>query len=561
MRIATAILIATALASPLAAEAATQRADVAATFIGGIGEHPISGDGRRVVFDDYEGTPTDGDFDIFLWDRDEGYRRLTDEYPKPGLNFVDALAVDHDGDTVAAIAKGDLADTGATADELYRWTEAAGWERLTFTDRQIPKIFPGAMAISADGDRIVFTSRDDYTGDNPDGELQIFLWDETGGISQITHGFPCGDFGGNFAEDLSGDGRRILFSSRCQYGTSNPDLGMDVFLWDETGGVRALTHSRTEIGISATLDHDGDTAAVVSRFDVTGRGITGTNLYRWIDGSGFERLRKDVSQVTPSIDAAGDRIVYVADNGQGGKLNPEGADEIFFWQEGLADVAAITDSAQTDDGFGNTEPHLSADGTRLSMFALRAFDAPADERTGHYVIDVLSPQARRPNLLDNGGFDAGLTGWRTASSAVFSPDDGKEDPASGSAIQRNDQPNGSGGGVSAIDQCIKVEPKTEYLVSALLRIVPGDRAGRAFVRVNLYPSEDCGGSPETFVTVAESARADGAWTADFGRFTTGPATRTARVVLFAGKDDDGGELEAGFDDLVLRRDNPVEILP
>jgi hypothetical protein len=562
MRTARFTTLALALLAAAPAAVAVERADTVATYVGGGSEHhPISGDGRRVAFVEFT---VGGDYEISIWEHESGSTQITDEANKPGPNAVGALDVDFDGTAVAAIALGDLADTGAVIPELYRWTEASGWQRLTFTSGSVPKVFTFDAAISEDGTRIAFASSDDYTGENPGGEQQVFLWDEGAGFTQVTHGFPCGPNGANFLRDMGGDGSRVLFSSRCRYGAANDDLGLDLFLWDETTGVVALTETKPgDAVVRASLDRDGTVAAVVSNRDLTGESISGHRLYRWVDGGGFTLLSKQepASPATPSISANGDRIVYVAPNGQGSaEINPENAPELFFWQQGLPDVAALTDSGQTDQGLGNDLPRLAADGTRLAMVAQREFDAPADVRTGHYVIDVLSPQQARPNLLANGSFDTGLGGWRLGLSAVYSPADGKADPASGSALQPNTQAGG-GGAVSAIAQCVPVAPATAYVVSGLLRIVPGNNTGSARLGVHLHPTKTCSGGGFTPLGPAQITRDDGAWIGAHGRFVTGPTTKAVDVVLFAGKNEPGGALEAGFDDVSLRRDNKIKILP
>ncbi len=562
MRTAFSTTLALALLAAAPAAAVVERADTVATYLGaGSEHHPISGDGRRVALVEFTGL-IGGDNEIFIWEHETGKSQITDETSKPGLNKVGALDVDFDGTAVAAIASGDLADTGNTGYRLFRWTAEADWQQLTFTPGAT---YPFAAAISEDGRRIAFASTDDLTGQNPGGVQQIFLWDEGAGFTQITHGTPCGAIDGNYLDAMSGDGRRVLFSSTCRFGADNDDLGVDLFLWDETAGVRALTEIKNaDILVAASLDRDGTVAAVVSPDDLTGEGVFGSHLYRWVDGDeGFMLLTKQsVLFRTPAISAGGNRIAYVARNGQGtAEINPEATPELFFWQQGLPDVAAATDSGQTDPTGGNVLPHLSADGTRLSMVAERAFDAPADLRTGHYVIDVLSPQKARPNLLVNGSFDTGLGGWELGLDAAYSGDiDGKDDPASGSALQFNDQ-DGGGTVASSFSQCVPVARSTEYLVSGLLRILPGAVTGSARLGVRLHATRNCSGVSLTPPIAAAITRDDGAWIGAHRRFVTAPTTRAVEVLLLAGKNEPGGELAAGFDDVSLRRDNAVKILP
>ena len=63
--------------------------------------------------------------------------------------------------------------------------------------------------------------------------------------------------------------------------------------------------------------------------------------------------------------------------------------EIFLWDTGA--IFELTDSAQTDDYYGNERPALDDAGTRLVMVAFRAFDAPTDLRTGYFLLDVPEP--------------------------------------------------------------------------------------------------------------------------------------------------------------------------
>ena len=100
----------------------------------------------------------------------------------------------------------------------------------------------------------------------------------------------------------------------------------------------------------------------------------------------------------PSISAVGSRIAFTAKNGQGTSDNPEGAPELFLWKIGLG-IVTLTDSEQTDTSSGNERPDLTDDGTRLSMVALRAFDAPHDNRSGYFVIDIRGLGVLSPNWL------------------------------------------------------------------------------------------------------------------------------------------------------------------
>src|SRR5258707_13721851 len=96
-----------------------------------------------------------------------------------------------------------------------------------------------APAISQDGSRIAFASKDDPLGTNLDGNSEIFLLDGLK-LTQVTNTSP-GDIAnritnGNFQPSMSDDGRFIAFSSNRDLASQNSDGNLDVFLYDSLGG-------------------------------------------------------------------------------------------------------------------------------------------------------------------------------------------------------------------------------------------------------------------------------------------------------------------------------------
>ena len=351
--------------------------------------HAISGDGHRVVFEsasDLTGGNPDGNGELFLWSDTGGFLQLTDT---TGQSFYWEVDVDEDGSAVLVTARADITGVGATLTEIYRWSEGSGWTRLTTTPGASPLVFIGGIGISSNGNRLMFTSRGNYAGVNPTAEEQVFTWDPVAGFAQITNGSPCGSGGGNFGIDLSGSGTRVLLSSRCQYGSSNADLNGDLFLWDESTGISPLTDEAHEVGARGTLNHDGTIAAVTSSTDLANGGFgAARHLFRWVEGLGFAQLSTEgVDNDRASVSADGTRIAYTALNGQGTGGNPENAPEIFLWQLGYPPFE-LTDSEQSSTSFGNERPDLDDRGTRLSMVALRAFNEPLDNRTGYFTLDL-----------------------------------------------------------------------------------------------------------------------------------------------------------------------------
>ncbi len=411
------------VAGLLAASAATAQtlptgATHIETDISSEGLHALSGDGQRLVFvsdRDITGANADGNKELFLWDRQTGVTQLTNIVNSELFSSSRFYEVDinADGSVIAVLARGDLTNQGASERELYRWVEATGWQRLTITAGGW-RLGTSGIGIDASGDRIMFTSKDDYTDENPDEEYQVFLWKAGEGITQITTATNCGGSEHNWGTDLSGNGRRLLFQSTCQWGTANPNKVDNLFLWDETTGVTALTNFSTAVWAQASLNADGSKAALGSQFDLAGDGSRGDiQLYQWTDGAGFTALSSDpITGDTPVIDAAGNRIAYVAANSQGlSGVNPENKTEIFLWTA-LGPVS-VTDSAyDSAEGTGNNAyPDLSDDARHFSLIAYEAFDAPGNNQTGYFLLDSPTIYLESPTPASSESGIGLIRGW------------------------------------------------------------------------------------------------------------------------------------------------------
>ncbi len=107
-------------------------------------------------------------------------------------------------------------------------------------------------AISQDGSRIAFASRDNPLGTNNDANSEIFLYDGAK-LLQITNTSP-GDpslrvVNGNFLPSISDDGRFIAFSSNRDMANQNSDGNFEIFIFDTVAlSVTQLTNSSGGVG-------------------------------------------------------------------------------------------------------------------------------------------------------------------------------------------------------------------------------------------------------------------------------------------------------------------------
>lgn len=191
-----------------------------------------------------------------------GLRRVTNT-SEEGLNINPSIS--GDGRIIAFESTEDVAHAGG-ADHFRAIRANLGADPATFF--QIGGTRAVAPAISQDGSRIAFASKDDPLGANPDGNSEIFLLDGSK-LSQLTNTSP-GDVAnrivnGNFQPSMSDDGRFIAFSSNRDLASQNADGNLEIFIYDAiAGSFTQLTNSSGITGFSdAKISGNGGTVAYI----------------------------------------------------------------------------------------------------------------------------------------------------------------------------------------------------------------------------------------------------------------------------------------------------------
>src|SRR6185503_20831560 len=125
-----------------------------------------------------------------------------------------------------------------------------------------------APAISQDGSRIAFASKDNPVGTNSDGNSEIFLYDGER-LIQVTDTFP-GDASnrtpnGSFQPSISDDGRFIAFSSNRDLANQNADGNLEIFVYDSVAlSLSQLTNSAGIVGATdAKISGNGASVAYI----------------------------------------------------------------------------------------------------------------------------------------------------------------------------------------------------------------------------------------------------------------------------------------------------------
>lgn len=138
-----------------------------------------------------------------------------------------------------------------------------------FTHTQITDLtaeFDGySPSINANGTRIAFISNGDPIGDNPDGNDELFLWIQGTGITQITDTVG----GSSVCPSINSDGTRIAFCYTGDLTGDNADGNREIFLWIEGSGFTQVTNTTGGFNASPSINAAGTRIAFESNRDLT----------------------------------------------------------------------------------------------------------------------------------------------------------------------------------------------------------------------------------------------------------------------------------------------------
>lgn len=138
--------------------------------------------------------------------------------------------------------------------------------------------------INSDGTKIVFLALEDITGENPDKNQEMFLYDIKANLfKQITHTVdPFGpgagtsivtSYLGEVGFAISGDGKRIAFSSTFfDFTGNNKDENTEIFLYDtDSNSILQVTETvAPTVNFDPSINYDGTKIAFISSTDITG---------------------------------------------------------------------------------------------------------------------------------------------------------------------------------------------------------------------------------------------------------------------------------------------------
>ncbi|HEV2829465.1 MAG TPA: lamin tail domain-containing protein [Pyrinomonadaceae bacterium] len=316
-------------------------------------------------------------------------------------------SISGDGRIVAFESTEDIA--GAGGSEAFRAIRAnIAVDPATFLQMGVTRA--PAPAISQDGSRIAFASKDNPLGTNNDANSEIFLYDGAR-LIQVTNTSPA-DIStrvteGNFQPTISDDGRYIAFSSNRQFGGQSTDGNLEIYVYDAVAqSVSQLTNSAGAVGSSEPkISGNGSSVAYIYDSGTT----PGARRLLLQNRNGLSPARV----VSPEMDGLaftygraisddGLRIVWSA-------RTAANSSQVFLFDGRNDDTTRQISTLGTRVTDVPLHPTISGDGSRIAFATRRTVSGAGSNSDGSvelYTFDIPSGTLGRVTNVNNPGATA-----------------------------------------------------------------------------------------------------------------------------------------------------------
>lgn len=290
---------------------------------------------------DLTGNNPDGNFEVFRIITGEGSPPLTDEFISTATNQITEsvgienanVTINADASKLAFVSNGNYANQNPDGNREIFLVDFNELTLIQVTDTVGGQLGNVGPKFSADGSRIVFTSDLDITGDNADLNREIFLY-STGPMTFFQVTDTTGGVLGNMLPQINSDGTKISFTSDLDITGNNPDLNSEIFLFDTvTLAFTQITDTSGCTNFFSSINSDGTRVAFSSDCDLTGENPTLNEEIFLFDSTDMS-IRQITDSVIgtsnfPNISQDGSMIAFQSDSNLTG-MNPDGNTEIFI---------------------------------------------------------------------------------------------------------------------------------------------------------------------------------------------------------------------------------------
>ncbi|MCA9441848.1 MAG: PD40 domain-containing protein [Candidatus Omnitrophica bacterium] len=352
----------------------------------------ITSDGNQIVFQsvgDLVGNNDVARFQIFHFNRETGEMRQITRVAHP--KNAETPVISGDGSWIGFVSNEDFTgENPLKADQVFLY-EVATSAFLQITYSEGDAIFNDLSADNA-GDRFAFRTTKDLTGDNPDGRIQVFLYDISDAtLTQLTDSTQINTEGvANMS--LTGNGEKIVFESKGDWIGQNADKNQEIFLLDiASKGITQITQTADGDNTGHTVSDDGTLIAFSSKSELVEPGGTFNPDLILYDGvaQDFDRIT-EINSFTVGVSDAelsgdGSRILFRSSADLVG-TNADAGRELFLYDRATDSFSQVTFSDETVS-FPNAR--INVDGTRVVFSDAR--DLVGESPDGYreiYIVDL-----------------------------------------------------------------------------------------------------------------------------------------------------------------------------
>lgn len=278
-------------------------------------------------------------------------------------------SISDSGDRISFTSSGDL--TGQNADGNSDVFLHSLSTLQTVQVVQSPTADSDTSKISGNGQRIAFVSNEDLLGTNPDGGHEVFLVDlGTSMLRQLSDVGP-GDYAS--VPSISDDGDLVAFSAIFDPIGGNADLSREVFLYRaSTDTIIQVTSAFNGSSEQPVVSGDGSVVYFISNRNLTGQNPTPAEQVFAYDVAGgtltqLTMFSMGAGEADLSTDFAGDRIAFTSRSDLLG-TNPDGSWEIYLLDPATKVVTQLTAVPNNGTIDEVREPSWSGDGAYLAFW-------------------------------------------------------------------------------------------------------------------------------------------------------------------------------------------------